>query len=201
MDIIISFLQEVPDDNFIKTICLLIFTSCSGLIPNNNDISLAAAGLISHLKNLSPYNVALMATLSWMTGESLVFMTGRFLGRKIFNINFIKLKMNEQRQLKITQLINENPFSLIFMIRLTPVLRACSILTMGSLGLSPFNFVSKHLPLLFVYSFCIFFFFYYGGVWLKSMFAEYSILAMAAIIILWISVMILIGKKFLAKLK
>lgn len=201
MEQIIAYLEALPSEDFIRSICLLIFTSCSGIIPNNNDISLAAAGLITNLKNLPPIYVASAATLSWMMGETVVFLIGRLLGKKIFNFEFIKRKMNEQRQTKIAQMINENPFSLFIMIRLTPVLRACSILTMGSLGLSPLHFFTKHLPLLFFYSYLIFFVFYKGGVWVKTIFAENSIIVMGIIVLLWVTMMVMIGRNFLKKLK
>lgn len=200
MDQILDYLQALPEADFIKSICLLIFTSCSGLIPNNNDISLAAAGLITRFKNLSPGQVVLATTFSWMAGETIVYFLGRFLGRKALKLKFIHQKMNEERQMKISQMINQNPLSLFIMIRLTPVLRACSILTIGSLGLSPFHFFTKHLPLLAIYATSIFYFFYEGGYWVKTLFAEYSILIMISIILAWLSMMVLVGRKFIKKL-
>lgn len=201
MEQIISYLQALPESDFIKSICFLIFTSCSGLIPNNNDISLAAAGLITQLKNLSPFQVASSATLSWMAGETAVFFLGRMLGQKILKLKFISKKMNEERQMKIAQMINQNPLSLFIMIRLTPVLRTCSILTIGSLGLSPLHFITKHLPLLAIYAISIFYFFYQGGQLMKNIFAENAIIVMSLIIIAWLSMMVLIGRKFIKRLK
>lgn len=200
MDQILSYLQALPEADFIKSICLLIFTSCSGLIPNNNDISLAAAGLITRFKNLSPFQMASATTLSWMAGETTVFFLGRTFGRKILKLKFISKKMNEERQIKIAHMINQNPFSLFIMIRLTPVLRACSILTIGSLGLSPLHFITKHLPLLALYAISIFYFFYYGGQLMKNIFAENAIIVMSLVIIAWLTMMVLIGRKFIKKL-
>lgn len=201
MEKIIEYLLSIPEVDFVKSICILVITSCSGLIPNNNDISLAAAGLITQLKKMSPFYISIMATISWMIGETIMFLIGKYFGRKIFNFKFIVRKMTIERQKRITQMMNENPFALIVMIRLTPVLRACSILTVGSLGLSHFNFFSKHLPLLGFYSLSIFYFFYAGGTWLKTIFADNSIWVMAIIVLLWISMMIILGKRFLKKLK
>ena len=45
------------------------------------------------------------------------------------------------------------------------------------------------------------YFFYAGGAWLKTIFADNSIFVMVIIILLWVSMMIIIGRRFLKKLK
>lgn len=201
MDKILNYLQSIPDQDLIKSLCILIYSSCYGLIPNNNDISLAAAGLLAHYKMLSPFGVASLATLSWAAGESSVYLLGRLVGKKVFNLKLIKKKMPEDKQQKISNLLNKNPIQFFFIIRLTPVLRACSILTMGGLGLSPIHFFTKHIPILITYAFMIFFFFYLVGTWLQSMFTEYHLYVMGMIIIVWLSCMIMVGKKLWNGLK
>ncbi|MFZ4714574.1 MAG: VTT domain-containing protein [Bacteriovoracaceae bacterium] len=201
MDQILIYLQNIPSSEFYQTLGILIYTTCSGFVPNNNDLSIAAAALITNMKSLPATPTALFCFAIWSLGESTTFTIGYFLGPKLLKSKLLQKKMSEKRQADLKKMIDENLFSLIFTVRISPVLRAYTILALGALGLTPLNFFCRHIPLLFIHVMVVFHAFFYLGPILKSFFADNSTYVFIAIFIVWVSMMFYVGRKFYKKLE
>jgi membrane protein DedA with SNARE-associated domain len=200
MESIILYLQNLPPSEFYKSLGILLYSTCTGLVPTNNDLSVAAGAFISQIKLLSPTKTALFCFLIWSLGETTSFFVGHFLGYRILKTKLLQKKLDEKKQIMLKKMINENLVQLIFAIRISPVLRSYTIVSLGALGLTPKLFFSRHIPILFVHSMVVFHAFYYLGPVLKSFFSENATSIFLLITIAWLAIMIFVGRNFYQKM-
>lgn len=197
---ILDYLTSIPNADFLKALGLLILSTCTGFVPNNNDLATAAAALVSQKKMLNPTSMAFFCFGVWSLGESCIFLTGKYLGTRLFKLAWVRKKITENKQMALTKMLNENLWTLIFTVRISPVFRAHTIMSLGALGLSAKNFLTKHIPVLFVHVMVIFHLFYYLGTLFKTVLADYATFFMLVIFLLWLSMVIWVGLKFKTKL-
>jgi membrane protein DedA with SNARE-associated domain len=200
MESIIVYLQNLSLPEFYKSLGILLYSTCTGLVPTNNDLSVAAAAFISQIKLLSPTKTALFCFMIWSLGETTSFFVGHFLGNKILKTKFLQKKLDEKKQALLKKMINDNLIQLILTIRISPVLRSYTIVSLGALGLRPKLFFSRHIPILFFHSMIVFHAFYYLGPVLKSFFSENATSVFFLITIIWLGMMILVGRNFYQKM-
>ena len=130
---------------------LLVFLTSLGVVPNNNDLTLAAAGAFSVLKSMPPVSFIVVAFCAIAIGETGMYFLGRIAGGKILSSRFFQKRVSSERLKKIESQVNTHPAKLLLGIRVVPVLRPYFILAAGGLGLSPRRFFATHPLILGIY--------------------------------------------------
>ncbi len=151
MGAVLSYLHSLPPEQVLASFALLVFLTSLGVVPNNNDLTLAAAGAFSVLKSIPPVSFIVVAFCAIALGETGVYFLGRIAGGKILASSFFQKRVSLERLKKIEMQVNTHPAKLLLGIRIVPVLRPYFILAAGSLGLSPRRFFSAHPVILGTY--------------------------------------------------
>ena len=193
----------IPTPELLATYGVVVFLTCFSILPNSNDLLLAAASLVIKAKGISLAAFIATAFVAWALGENAMFFIGHFAGKKLMKSTFVRKKISDEAQFKIRNLVNENSFHILLSLRITPILRAYLIMTLGGVGLKPSQFVRIHLVLLLLYISLVSALFFFLGHMIEEHLGEHKIVALTAILLVWIGSMIWVGKRseFLSILK
>jgi len=189
-------LQGISPQDFLSTIAVLIFLTCLGVVPNNNDLVLVAASLIAKLKMIPLY--ALLGTIAgtWVLGETTMYLLGRWVGRKFIRWNFIQKRISPATWIRLEELINQRPAPLFLLLRITPIFRAYLMVGLGSIGMRPKVFFRYHPWILIAYVSVLGSVFYHLGEVIQVRFNEYQGWIAASVIIFWMATLWTIGRRF-----
>jgi membrane protein DedA with SNARE-associated domain len=196
----ISRLQGISPQDFLSTIAVLIFLTCMGVLPNNNDLVLVAATLIAKLKMIALFPVLITIGLTWVAGETTMYLLGRWFGRRIIQWGFIQKRISAETWVKLESLINEKPLPLFLLLRITPIFRAYLMVGLGSLGMRPQVFFRLHPWILLTYVFVLGTLFYNVGDVIQDHFSAHQGWIATFVILIWMSALWMVGRRFTKRL-
>lgn len=200
MEELFSRIQGVPPEHLALFFGGLGLVTATGFFPNNNDLTLAGAGIVASQTEASIWPFFLLIFCGIALGESLMFTIGSRLGGRALNHPFILRKLPPAKQNQLCDVLNESPTGLLIAARLSPVFRPFLILTLGGLGLRPRTFFPRYLPILFIYCLMITQAFYHGRGILLVYFEGRGTLIFIIALVLWMAFVSMIGRRILRAL-
>jgi len=163
-----------------------MFLTCLGFVPNNTDLTVLTAGMMSGFGHFILWQVLLVCLIGYFLGEGLMFSLGRMIGHKAQHWRIYQKIMGNGRKEKMIGKINHRPIGFFIGLRLTPILRPFVILSLGAIGVKTTVFSRYHLPITFLYTIalgCLSFLF---ANLVKSYMNDYKYYLMATIGVLWV---------------
>lgn len=200
MEELFSRIQGVPPEHLALFFGGLGLVTATGFFPNNNDLTLAGAGIVAAQTEASIWPFFFLIFCGIALGESMMFTIGSRLGGRALNHPFILKKLPPAKQSQLCDVLNASPTGLLIAARLSPVFRPFLILTLGGLGLRPGTFFPRYLPILFCYCLLITQAFYLGGPVIQEHFAGRGTLIFIIALVLWVSFVSMIGRRILKAL-
>lgn len=153
MEALTEILSQYPPELHYFVLGGLIMLTSMGLFPGSTDLFILSGGLLSGQGSLNIQYTIITCALGLIIGETLVFFIGTKAGTKI--INKVKPGLLEKpRFVKVSQMVNSNPKSVILSHRFVPVLRPYVLLSAASMGLKSKHFLKYHS--IFILSYVVF---------------------------------------------
>jgi membrane protein DedA with SNARE-associated domain len=172
-----------------------ILLLCGLGLPIPEDISLIAAGYLAHLGKVEIHRVFLVCFAAVLAGDSIAFLLGRAFGTKLLASRIARRYFNPRRQRRVRAYFRTYGSKVIFIARFLPGLRFSIFLSAGMLRVKPHVFlIYDSLAALLSVPFLVYLAYYFGDkidhviVWAKR--SEYGILAIVAVVIVYVGIKI-----------
>jgi membrane protein DedA with SNARE-associated domain len=186
-----AYLMALPQSSVLLFLGGLMFVTCLGFIPNNTDITVLTAGMLSGFGHFSLWQVLGICILGYFLGEGFMFSLGQFIGKRAERWRIYQKAMGGGRKEKVFERIETKPLFFFLGLRMTPVLRPFVIFSLGVIGVKPQTYYRYYLPITFFYTIFL------GGLSfifsqaMKVYFADYKYYAIGVFFVAW---MLLIRK-------
>ena len=119
-----------------------VLLSCGLGLPIPEDLTLVTAGYLAYLENVGIYPAIFVCFLGVLSGDIILFMLGRKLGPRIFELPGIRFLVTPQRVEFAQAKLRKNARKVCFVARFLAGLRAPIFLSAGILGVKPATFIS-----------------------------------------------------------
>jgi membrane protein DedA with SNARE-associated domain len=126
---LVKFFQDSPFSMWGPFGVLIL---CGLGLPIPEDIVLIAAGALGEIDGRSWLEVSALMYAGVMTGDSMIFFSGRYLGRRLRSARWFQKFFPEQKQEKVEALFDKYDSWVLFVGRFLPGLRAPIFFTAGS---------------------------------------------------------------------
>ena len=173
-----------------------ILLLCGLGLPIPEDVSLISAGYLAHRGTVQLHPVFLVCFAAVLGGDTLAFTLGRLFGTKILASRIGHRYFTPRRQLRVRAYFRKYGSKVVFIARFLPGLRFSMFLSAGMLHVRPYVFfVYDSLAAMLSVPFLIYMAWYFGDridqviLWARR--SEYGILALVALVALWLAYKIL----------
>lgn len=122
-------------------VIVVILIACGLGLPVPEDITLLLAGILAAFGEIHLVGAIVVCFLGVLIGDTILFFIGRKMGRRVFQVRFLKRFFSEKRIILAEKKITENSKFICFVARFLPGLRAPIFLTAGVLGVKPAIFL------------------------------------------------------------
>lgn len=119
-----------------------ILIACGFGLPVPEDIPIITSGILVALGKMSWAGALAVCFFSVLAGDGMLFMIGRKLGDRAFNLPIIRKIMTKERQAQAKKNVLNNSMFICFIARFLPGLRAPTYLTAGAMGVKPIIFLA-----------------------------------------------------------
>jgi membrane protein DedA with SNARE-associated domain len=119
-----------------------VLLTCGLGLPVPEDLTLVTAGYLAYLENVNLLPAIAVCFVGVLTGDIILFMLGRKLGRRIFDLPGVRFIITRERVEFAQSKLKKNARKVCFIARFLAGLRAPIFLSAGMLGVSPKTFIS-----------------------------------------------------------
>jgi membrane protein DedA with SNARE-associated domain len=172
-----------------------ILLLCGLGLPIPEDISLISAGYLAHLGKVELHPVFAVCFAAVLGGDTIAFLLGRMFGTRILASRLGRRYFNPRRQRRVRAYFRVYGSKVVFIARFLPGLRFSIFLSAGMLRVRPVIFiVYDSLAALLSVPFLVYSAWYFGDqidhviVWAKR--SEYGILAIVAVVLIYVGIKI-----------
>lgn len=181
-----TYLLSIPHDSVLLLLGGLMFLTCLGFVPNNTDLTVLTAGMMSGFGHFVLWQVLLICLVGYFLGEGFMFALGKLIGHKAQHWRVYQKIMGGGRKEKILEKINHRPIGFFVGLRLTPILRPFVILSLGAIGVKTNTFSRYHLPITFIYTILLGVMSFLFASFVKTYMSDYKYYLMATIGVFWV---------------
>lgn len=115
---------------------------CGLGLPVPEDMTLLAAGYLSHQQVVHFVPAVLVSMVAVLGGDSMIYGFGRWLGPNVYNSRIGKLVLTKRRRARVEKVLNRYGDRVVFMARFMPGLRAPVYLLVGSFRMAYWRFLA-----------------------------------------------------------
>ena len=120
----------------------LVLLLCGLGLPIPEDIVLMAAGALGVMEGRAWWEVALLMYVGVLSGDSMIFVAGRYLGGQLRSARWFQRYFSELKQAKVEAMFGRYHSMVLFVGRFLPGLRAPIFFTAGSMKVPYLKFLA-----------------------------------------------------------
>ena len=193
MENFIQFFQSVDLIIIMGFVCLVAM----GLLPGHNDVFLSLLVFNKENLNLSLGKIFFIFFISEALAEIILFFVFQKYGEKILKTKMVQKRFSIDKQKKMRARLNQNPFWVVLILRLTPLLRAYFLIIAASFNITTKSFFKYYFFILAGYLAFWISFYHFGGQLIQAYFSN-TYITYAVMLLIWFG-SIKIALKFSSK--